>query len=151
MSSGYEEFEFDIRLLADHVQWKGSPNAAIREGFPHVVVAALMRASGLTFKELAGALDLSPRSLERRRRTGRLARFESDRLYRLARTLALARQSLGQDDRAVRWLKRSNRALGGFAPIAAMDTQNWGPVRSRISWDASPTAESVDSSLPDSA
>jgi uncharacterized protein (DUF2384 family) len=55
---------------------------AIREGFPPAVVEELMRASGLTLKELADALDLSPRSLQRRRRSGRLARFESDRLYR---------------------------------------------------------------------
>src|ERR1700692_490640 len=57
---------------------------AIREGFPPAVVKELMRASGLTLKELASALDLSPRSLQRRRRSGRLARYESDRLYRLA-------------------------------------------------------------------
>jgi putative toxin-antitoxin system antitoxin component (TIGR02293 family) len=95
---------------------------AIREGFPHAVLAELMRASGLTLKELADALDLSPRSLQRRRR-GRLARFESDRLYRLARVLALARESLGDDTRATRWLKRTNRALGGIAPVAAIDTE----------------------------
>ena len=81
-----------------------------------------MRSSGLTLKELADALDLSARSLQRRRR-GRLARFESDRLYRLARLLALARQSLGDPDRATRWLKRTNRALGGLAPLAAIDTE----------------------------
>jgi putative toxin-antitoxin system antitoxin component (TIGR02293 family) len=82
-----------------------------------------MRASGLTLKELADALDLSPRSLQRRRRSGRLARFESDRLYRLARIVALAQQSLGDRQSAARWLKRSNRALGGAAPISAMDTE----------------------------
>ena len=82
----------------------------------------LMQASGLTLKELAGALDLSPRSLQRRRR-GRLARFESDRLYRMARLLALARETLGDGARASRWLKRTNRALGGVAPIAAIDTE----------------------------
>ncbi len=95
---------------------------AIREGFPHAVLEELMRSSGLTLKELADALDLSARSLQRRRR-GRLARFESDRLYRLARLLALARQSLGDPDRATRWLKRTNRALGGLAPLAAIDTE----------------------------
>ena len=96
---------------------------AIREGFPPAVVEELMRASGLSLKELAESLDLSPRSLQRRRRSGRLARFESDRLYRLARIVALARQSLGNQDLAMRWLKRSNRALGGLAPIAAIDTE----------------------------
>ncbi len=96
---------------------------AIREGFPPAVVEELMRASGLTLKELAEALDLSPRSLQRRRRSGRLARFESDRLYRLARIVALAEESLGGRETAMRWLKRSNRALGGTAPIHAVDTE----------------------------
>src|SRR5436853_3380064 len=96
---------------------------AIREGFPPAVVEKLMRASGLTLKELAGALDLSPRSLQRRRRSGRLARYESDRLYRLARIVAIAHESLGDHERATRWLKRPNRALGGIAPVAALDTE----------------------------
>lgn len=96
---------------------------AIREGFPHAVLGELMQASGLTLKELAGALDLSARSLQRRRRRGRLARFESDRLYRMARLLALARETLGDGQRATRWLKRANRALGGVAPISAIDTE----------------------------
>ena len=82
-----------------------------------------MRASGLTLKELATALDLSPRSLQRRRRTGRLARYESDRLYRLARIVALADEFLGDHERAVRWLKHPNRALGGIPPVAALDTE----------------------------
>ena len=99
---------------------------AIRDGFPHAVLEELMRASGLTLKELADALDLSPRSLQRRRR-GRLARFESDRLYRLARLLALARENLGDAARAIPWFKRTNRALGGLAPIAAIDTELGAP------------------------
>lgn len=96
---------------------------AIREGFPPAVVHELMRASGLTLKELASALDLSPRSLQRRRRSGRLARYESDRLYRLARIIALAGDFLGDRGRALRWLKRPNRALGGIPPVAALDTE----------------------------
>ncbi|HKS96890.1 MAG TPA: antitoxin Xre/MbcA/ParS toxin-binding domain-containing protein [Terriglobia bacterium] len=96
---------------------------AIRAGFPPAVVDKLMRASGLTLKELSSALDLSPRSLQRRRRSGRLARYESDRLYRLARIVALANEYLGDRARAVRWLKHPNRALGGVAPVAALDTE----------------------------
>ncbi len=110
------------RALGRALATDGDLREAIREGFPHAVLEELMRSSGLTLKELADALDLSARSLQRRRR-GRLARFESDRLYRLARLLALARQSLGDPDRASRWLKRTNRALGGLAPLAAIDTE----------------------------
>ncbi len=96
---------------------------AIREGFPPAVVPELMKASGLSLKELASALDLSPRSLQHRRRSGRLARFESDRLYPLARIVALADEYLGDHERAMNWLKHPNRALGGSAPIAAVDTE----------------------------
>jgi putative toxin-antitoxin system antitoxin component (TIGR02293 family) len=96
---------------------------AIRKGFPHEVVEELMRASGLTLKELADALDLSARSLQRRRRTGRLARFESDRLYRLARIVALAEESLGNRQSVTHWLRSGNRALGGVAPLHAIDTE----------------------------
>jgi putative toxin-antitoxin system antitoxin component (TIGR02293 family) len=110
------------RVLGRALSTERDLREAIREGFPHAVLQELMRASGLTLKELAGALDLSPRSLQRRRR-GRLARFESDRLYRMARLLALARESLGDGARASRWLKRTNRALGGVAPLAAIDTE----------------------------
>jgi putative toxin-antitoxin system antitoxin component (TIGR02293 family) len=96
---------------------------AIREGFPPAVVGKLRRASGLTLKELASALDLSPRSLQRRRRSGRLARYESDRLYRLARIVAIANKYLGDHERAIRWLKRPNRVLGGLSPVAVIDTE----------------------------
>jgi putative toxin-antitoxin system antitoxin component (TIGR02293 family) len=97
--------------------------AAIREGFPQRVIGELMQAAGLTMRELAVCLDLSARSLQRRRREGRLARYESDRVYRLARIVALAKSSLGGRDAATRWLKRPNRALGGKAPLAVIDTE----------------------------
>jgi putative toxin-antitoxin system antitoxin component (TIGR02293 family) len=96
---------------------------AIREGFPQTVVEEVMRAAGISVKELASILDLSPRSLQRRRREGRLARFESDRLYRLARIVALAKQYLGEAEIATRWLKRPNRALGGKVPLEFIDTE----------------------------
>src|SRR5215472_13703207 len=96
---------------------------AIREGLPQTVVEEVMHAAGLTLKELATSLDLSPRSLQRRRHEGRLARYESDRLYRLARIVALADEFLGDHERALSWLKRPNRVLGGIAPIAAIDTE----------------------------
>jgi putative toxin-antitoxin system antitoxin component (TIGR02293 family) len=96
---------------------------AIRRGFPQAVVEEIMHAAGLTLKELAASLDLSPRSLQRRRREGRLARYESDRLYRLARIIALAKHYIGDDETAMRWLRRPNRSLGGSAPLQLIDTE----------------------------
>lgn len=97
--------------------------AAIREGFPRQVIDEVMERADLSLKELAAALDLSPRSLQRRRRQARLARYESDRVYRLARIIALAKSSLGSRTLAARWLKRPNRALGGDVPLAVIDTE----------------------------
>ncbi|MBI5085163.1 MAG: DUF2384 domain-containing protein [Acidobacteria bacterium] len=97
--------------------------AAIREGFPQPAVEGVMQGSGLTLKELAGSLDLSPRSLQRRRREGRLAPHESDRLYRLARIVALAKRYLGDGEKAGRWLRRPNRALGHSVPLEMIDTE----------------------------
>lgn len=97
--------------------------AAIRAGFPTKAVESLMETASLTLAELARCLDLSVRSLQRRRRSRRLARYESDRLYRLARIVALADHSFGDHEKAVRWLKRSNAALGGAAPIETVDTE----------------------------
>jgi putative toxin-antitoxin system antitoxin component (TIGR02293 family) len=48
---------------------------------------------------------------------------ESDRLYRLARIVALAKQFLGENEIAIRWLKTPNRALGGKLPLDLIDTE----------------------------
>ena len=82
-----------------------------------------MHSADLTLKELALSLDLSPRSLQRRRREGKLAKYESDRIYRLARLIALAKRHIGDDDKARRWLKRPNRSLGGRTPFDLIDTE----------------------------
>jgi putative toxin-antitoxin system antitoxin component (TIGR02293 family) len=97
-------------------------SAAIREGFPHEAVSALT-STGLSLQEIASSLDLSLRSLQRRKTQGRLARYESDRLYRLARLVSLAANFLGDHKTAIDWLKRPNHALGGVAPLAIIDTE----------------------------
>ena len=97
--------------------------SAIREGFPQGVVGSVMDSAGLTLKDLSHSLNLSPRSLQRRGRQGRLARHESDRIYRLARIVALAKHYIGDADSAARWLKHPNRALGGVTPLDLLDTE----------------------------
>jgi putative toxin-antitoxin system antitoxin component (TIGR02293 family) len=111
------------RALGRHLSRDRDLHEAIHEGFQPAVVEHLGRASGLTLKELANALDLSARSLQRRRASGRLTCYESDRLYRLARILVIANHVLGNRERALRWLKRPNRALGGIAPVGDIDTE----------------------------
>jgi putative toxin-antitoxin system antitoxin component (TIGR02293 family) len=111
------------KVLGRALRTDNDLRSAIREGFPQSVVGSVMNAAGLTLKELSTTLDLSPRSLQRRRHQGRLARYESDRLYRLARIVALAKRYIGDEDTATRWLKRPNRALGGDIPLGLIDTE----------------------------
>ncbi len=105
------------------VQSDEDMSAAIRDGFPHSAVKGLLDSSGLSLQEIASALDLSLRSLQRRKSEGRLARYESDRLYRLARLVALADYFLGDHQLAIDWLKRPNYVLGGVAPLSIVDTE----------------------------
>ena len=90
--------------------------SAIREGFPQTVVEEVMHAAGLTLKELAASLDLSARSLQRRR--GRLARYESDRLYRLARIVAFLAGVLGKANRRPAFRITVTEKLGQLAMLA---------------------------------
>lgn len=111
------------QVFGQHFRNGADLENAIRTGFPQSVLQELMQATGISLKELAAILDLSPRSLQRRRREGRLARVESDRLYRFARILALAKQYIGDTKTATQWLKRPNRALGGKIPLESIDTE----------------------------
>ncbi len=109
--------------LGRRLRTQADLTTAIREGFRPRVVEEVLHAAGVSLRELASTLDLSPRSLQRRRREGRLARHESDRLYRLARIVALAKSCIGDAQVAGRWLKRPNAALGGKTPIELLDTE----------------------------
>ena len=67
------------KVLGRALRTDNDLRSAIREGFPQKVVGSVMNSAGLTLKELSATLDLSPRSLQRRRHEGRLAPYESDR------------------------------------------------------------------------
>jgi len=48
---------------------------------------------------------------------------ERERLLRLTRLTGTAIEVLGDRDRAVHWLTRSNRALGGETPVELVQTE----------------------------
>jgi putative toxin-antitoxin system antitoxin component (TIGR02293 family) len=72
---------------------------------------------------VAKLLGISERTLSRRATSNsRLTAAESDRIVRMARVLALAKETLGSMEKASRWLQTSNRALEGDKPIDRLDT-----------------------------
>jgi putative toxin-antitoxin system antitoxin component (TIGR02293 family) len=98
-------------------------NKEIRAGFPYTAVEHFRVAAGLSWAELAGSLGLSVRSLQRRKHQGRLEGYESDRIYRLARIVALSADYLGSSERGIDWLKQPNIVLGGIRPLDAIETE----------------------------
>lgn len=82
-------------------------------------------AQELTMQRTAVAklLGISERTMSRRISSKtRLTPAESDRIVRLARVLAQAQETLGDKEKASRWLQTPNRALEGDKPIDRLDT-----------------------------
>jgi putative toxin-antitoxin system antitoxin component (TIGR02293 family) len=94
----------------------------VKAGLPYASLEALISKFGLAREEAAAALHLPHRTIARRKKEQKLQADESDRLLRLARVSAQASATLGSDEKAVRWLRRPNRALGNRAPLDLIDS-----------------------------
>lgn len=94
----------------------------VRDGLPVDAVDRLVADRRLTAAEVDRVL-LPRRTLDHRRKAGRLTPDQSDRLLRVARVLALAEETFGDDVLAGEWLRRPTTALGGEAPLDMLDTE----------------------------
>ncbi len=95
---------------------------AVRDGLPVHAIDAMAVDGTLTADEVE-RLVIPRRTLAHRRKLGqRLSRDESDRLSRIARTVALAHETFQSEEKAGRWLRQSNRALGHAAPLDMLAT-----------------------------
>lgn len=101
----------------------------IERGFSIASVDRLRQRLGLSADEAADIVGASARTLARRRKEGRLAADESDRLYRLARLFERAVAVFYTGDQAEteadarRWFKQPQWALGGATPLAYAHTE----------------------------
>lgn len=95
----------------------------LRAGLPVRAVACAAKSLSLSEDQTFSWLKISKRTAARRKANKeRLREVESERLLRLARVAAAANEVLGNHDKAVRWLLKPNRALGGDEPILMLDT-----------------------------
>jgi putative toxin-antitoxin system antitoxin component (TIGR02293 family) len=94
-----------------------------REGLPADILNTMAGELAIQKVIVAKMLGISERTLSRRIAVNALLTAEeSDRLVRLARVLALAKETLGDMEKAGRWLQTSNRALEGDRPFDRLDT-----------------------------
>jgi putative toxin-antitoxin system antitoxin component (TIGR02293 family) len=94
----------------------------VGSGLPFAALENVMHRFQLARAEAEAVLQIPARTMARRKQGKRLRSNESDRLIRLARLAAEASEVLGSDEKAAAWLHRSNRALGGQAPIVLIGT-----------------------------
>jgi putative toxin-antitoxin system antitoxin component (TIGR02293 family) len=95
---------------------------AVRKGLPFSAFEAVSKHLEVSPQHITTVLGIPPRTIARRKAARHLTPQESDRLYRLARTVAQAVEVLGTIDKARVWLKSPNRALGGDVPLDRLDT-----------------------------
>jgi putative toxin-antitoxin system antitoxin component (TIGR02293 family) len=93
----------------------------IKEGLGYDSWENFILNTDLRKEDAANLVQISPRTLSRRKAEGRLHPDESDRLIRAARIFALASE-LFDDDSARNWLKAAQPALGGSIPIEYAST-----------------------------
>ena len=96
--------------------------AAVRHGLPFTALEAIASHLDLPSAEIGVLLGIPQRTFARRRKTLLLSPQESDRLYRLARTVSMAAEVLGSQTKARQWLCSPNRALAAEEPLRLLDT-----------------------------
>lgn len=97
--------------------------AAIRGGIASAAWSRL-RALGFTPPELAAVVGVSEKTISRKKRgDGALTVAEGDRTVRLAQVTLEAAGAFGELDKAMRWLRKPNRVLGGDKPLDLIATE----------------------------
>jgi len=95
----------------------------VRKGLRYSALARFQRNTELSARTVADLADIPPRTLARRRETGRLLPEESDRLVRASRVVGRALELFeGDTGLAKQWLMSPQRGLGGMSPVELATT-----------------------------
>ena len=93
-----------------------------REGFPVGVLQELIERAVILPGELYGWIIPRRTLAHRQKNQQRLSLEESNRVSRLARIYAMALETLGDDEKAKRWLRRPLRQFRGRTPMEMLET-----------------------------
>jgi putative toxin-antitoxin system antitoxin component (TIGR02293 family) len=96
----------------------------LRRGLSFRALEFLSSESGIPVGEIAALIGIPPRTLARRKVSGRLAPAESEGLLRISRIFELAVGLFnGGVAEAVAWLRTPRRTLTGSTPLAYSSTE----------------------------
>ncbi len=96
----------------------------LKNGLAFASFSRLRKNIHLSQEELANLVQISPRTLARRRSLKRLETDESDRLVRLSRVFGKTVELFEGNDAAARsWLSRTQLGLGGKRPLDLLGSE----------------------------
>jgi len=110
---------------------EGSPFViirAIRQGLPFGLIDWVKREFDLSGGELADVLGIATRTINRRKKSGRLNTDESARLFNLILLYEKAADTFESAKEAREWMREPNFALGDDTPLQVATTSD-GAVR----------------------
>ena len=113
------------RALGTRVRTLLDLSDLIERGVPRAAAERVRERLELTEREFAEGLGVSTKTLQRLARSehGRLTPAQGDRLYRMARMVALAEDVFEERAHAREWLRQPQRGLGNRVPLALMRTE----------------------------
>src|SRR5438105_3312066 len=94
----------------------------VREGLSTEVFKTVAANLEMSERQLAGALKIPDRTLDRRLKLGVLSPDESDRLARVAKILQRAHEVFGNAEKARSWINTRLAAFEGETPLQRADT-----------------------------
>jgi len=96
---------------------------SLERGFPSSALAEIAAALGLPKARIIEGLNLVLRTVtQREKKRERFSAMESERLYRLVRVRALAREIFSTDVAVAEWLSIPDRSLGARTPLQMLAT-----------------------------
>jgi putative toxin-antitoxin system antitoxin component (TIGR02293 family) len=127
------------RMLKRKVESDSELMLLTRQGLPVGTLTLMAQELSVERKTLARVVGISDRTLSRRIARDELFSVdESDRMVRLARVVASAKDTLGTTRKASSWLQTPNMVLDGQAPLDLLDTdagvRRVETVLGRIEW-----------------
>ena len=111
----------ELKALAT-LEWTAAAEL-VKEGISAGLLRELADQLKLSLLELAVPLHLQPRTLHRRLEHGRLSLDESERFLAITKIFRQAIEVLGNEVKAVHWLKSPVPALDGKTPLECAETQ----------------------------
>jgi putative toxin-antitoxin system antitoxin component (TIGR02293 family) len=112
------------RTLGLNAKSSGELIRQVERGFSFNALLDLESRSGVALSEIASIIDLPPRTLARRKSSGRLSSDESEKLLRISAVFEQA-VDLFEGDRpgALKWLTTPKKALENETPLAYSRTE----------------------------